>query len=173
MNVKEMPYSEKYANVLDSIKHEEFIQTFIEKHLGQPAVAEFEKICQERVKPIPEDASHEDKYEIAYGNWIWMGSSAFSFIRERMGEEGIKQFVHADVDHLKRKNASPALFLLRLIRAVSPGSAFTMTAKQTVYKLQWLSPYSVPELTRQRAVFSIPKCKILDFPNSEDMCVIG
>jgi hypothetical protein len=136
-------------------------------------VVEFLKICQERVKPIPEEASFEAKYEIAYSNWIWIGRSAFSFVRERMGEEGIKQFVLADVEALKRENATPALFLLRLIRVISPGLVFTMIAKQTVYKLQWLSPYSVPELTKHRTVLSIPQCKILDFPDSEDLCVVG
>ena len=90
-----------------------------------------------------------------------------------MGEEGIKQFVRAEVDALKHENASPALLMLKLVRAISPGLAFTMVAKQTTYKLQWLSPYSVPELTRHRTVFDIPRCKILDFSDSDDLCLIG
>lgn len=173
VEVKEMPASEKYTNVLESIKHEEFIKAFIEKHLGQPAADEYQKICQTGIKPITEEDSYEAKYEMAYGNWMWISSSAFRFIRERMGEDGIRQFIRADVEHLKQKNASLVLSMLSLIRVISPGSAFAMTAKQSVYKLQWLSPYSVPELTREKAVFSIPKCKLLDFPDSEDMCVIG
>jgi hypothetical protein len=32
--VKEMPYREKYTNVLDYIKHEALVPAFIEKHLG-------------------------------------------------------------------------------------------------------------------------------------------
>ena len=171
--VKEMSCSEKYANVLGDIKREAFVPAFIEKQLGESAAAEFQKICQEGVKPIPEEASLEEKYEIAFSNWIWMGRSAFSFVRERMGEEGMKQFVRADVEDLKRENASPALFLLRLIRSISPGLAFTMVGKQIAYKLQWLTPYSVAELTRHRTVLSIPRCKILDFPDSEDLCVVG
>ncbi len=171
--VKEMPFSEKYTTVLDKIEREVLAPAFIEKHLGQPAVAELQQIYQKGVKPIPEEASLEEKYEIAYSNWIWIGRSGFSFVRERMGEDGIRQFVRAAVEAIKHQNASPALFLLRLIRAMSPGLAFTMVAKQTAYKLQWLSPYSVPELTRHRTVLSIPRCKILDFPGSEDLCVVG
>ena len=30
------------------------------------------------------EAALEEKYEIAYGNWMWMGGNAFSFVRERM-----------------------------------------------------------------------------------------
>jgi hypothetical protein len=140
--VKVMPYTKKYTNVQNYIAHEAFVAAFIEKHLGNQAVVEFRKVCQKNVKPIPEEASSEAKYEIAYGNWIWMGSYAFSFIRERLGEDGIKQFIRADVEVLKRENASPAMILLRLIRAISPGLAFTMVAKQTVYNLQWLCRFA-------------------------------
>ena len=172
--VKEMPIVEKYTNVLDHIKYEEeLVPGFIEKHLGKPALEDFQKVCRERVKLVPEEASPETKYETAYSNWMWMGRCAFGFVRERLGEEGIRQFVRADVEALKRENASPALVMLTLIRKISPGLAFTMIAKQTTYKLQWLSPYSVPELNKHKAVFDIPKCKLLDFPDSDDLCLIG
>ena len=74
---------------------------------------------------------------------------------------------------LKRKNAGLTLFILGLVRAISPGSAFTMTAKQMAYQFQWITPSSLIELTRDRAVFDIPRCKVLDFPDSEDICLIG
>ena len=125
------------------------------------------------VKPIPEDASFEDKYEIAYSNWIWMGGTDFNFIRKRLGEEGVEQFKRTEVKVLKRKNASPALLFLRLVRALSSGLAFKMIANQMVYQLQWVNTYSVSELTPDRAVLDIPRCKILDFPDSEEICVIG
>ncbi len=173
VKVREMPYSEKYINVQDSIKHEALVPVFIEKHLGKAAVADFQKVCQERIKPIPEEALPQEKYEIAYSNWMWTGKCAFGFIRERMGEEGMKQFVRVDIEALKHENASPALLILKLIRLISPGLAFSMFSKQTTYKLQWLSPYSVPEMNRNKVIFDIPQCKILDFPDSDDVCLIG
>jgi hypothetical protein len=63
--------------------------------------------------------------------------------------------------------------MLKVIRAFSPGAAFEMTAKQMGYQLQWLTPFSVPELTRHKAVLNIPRCKILDFPDTEDICLVG
>jgi len=172
--VKEMPYEEKYAQVIDNMKLDEtFILTLVQKHLGDQAVAELKTTWQEGAKPIPEGASFEEKYEIAYSNWIWMAKSAYSFIRKQMGEEGIKEFERAEVEALKRKNAGPALFLLGLIRAFSPGSAFTMTIGKMVYQLQWLTPFSVSEMTRHRAVLNIPRCKVLDFPETEDLCLVG
>jgi len=174
VKVKEMPYSEKYTIMLDNMKlGDTLIPSFVQKHLGNQAVVELQGIWREGVKPIPGDASFEEKYEIAYGNWIWRGKSTFSFIGKQMGEDGIEQFKRAQVEALKRKNAGPALFLLRLVRALSPGSAFKMTANQMTYRLQWITPFSVSELTRHRVVYDIPRCKILDFPDSEDLCVIG
>ena len=172
--IKEMPYSEKYAKVIDSMKFDEtFILPFVREHLGDQAAAEIKKTWQEGAKSIPETASFEEKYEIAYSNWIWLAKNTFSFIRKHMGEEGIKRFERAEVEALKRKNASPALLVLKLVRIFSPGTAFTMTSKQMGYQFQWLTPFTVPELTRHRTVFNIPRCKILDYPDTEDMCLLG
>jgi hypothetical protein len=172
--IKEMPYSEKYAKVMDSMKFDEgFILPFVREQVGEQAVAEIKKTWQKGAKSMPETASFEEKYEIAYSNWIWLGKNTFSFIRKHLGEEGIQRFERAEVEALKRKNASPALLVLKLVRLFSPGTAFTMTSKQMGYQLQWLSPFTVPELTRQRTVFNVPSCKILDYPDTEDMCLLG
>jgi hypothetical protein len=172
--VKEMPYNEKYDMVQDSIKlSETFVPSFIKTHLGDQAVAECKKISQEGIKPIPAESSFEEKYEIAYGNFIWMGKSNLRFIREHMGEDGITQFKRAEVEALKRKNAGPALFILGFIRGISPSSAFTIINKKFAYQLQWITPFSVSELNRDRAVIDIPRCKVLDFQDSEDICRIG
>ena len=172
--VKEMPYEEKYSMVIDNLKyHENVIQPLIGELFGDQAAVELKKTSQEGLNPIPEGASFEEKYEIAYGNWIWSGKSVYELIRKKMGEEGIKKFERPNVEALKRKNSSPALFILGLIRIFSPGLAFIMTAEKMAYQLQWLSPFSISELTKKRAVLDYPRCKILDFPATEDMCLVG
>jgi hypothetical protein len=174
VKVKEMPYSEKYAKVIDNMKFDEtFILPFVQKHLGDQAGAEIRKTWQEGMKSIPAGGSFEEKYEVAYANWIWLAKNIYSFIRKRMGEEGLKKFERAEVEGLIKKNANPALFMLKVIRAFSSSTAFGMTAKQMAYQLQWLTPYSVPEITHTKAVLDIPRCKILDFPDTEDICFVG
>jgi hypothetical protein len=174
VELKEMPYSEKYTNILDNMRiFDTFVPLLVQKHLGDQAVVELQRIWREGFKPIPEDAPFEEKYEIAYGNYIWQGQNSFSFTREKLGEEGIEQFKRVCIEALKRKNAGPASAFLKLVRALSPGLAFTMMARQMSYWLQWLTPYSISELTRDKAVVNIPRCKVLDFHNSDDMCVIG
>jgi hypothetical protein len=171
---KEMPYNEKYAKVIDNMKFDEkFILPFLQKHLGEQAVGVLKETWQKGVKSIPESASFEEKYGLAYGNWICLAKSTYRFIREQLGEDGIKKFERAEVEALKRKNAGPALFVLKLVRLFSPSTAFSMTSKQMGYQFQWLTPFSVPELTRHKAVLNIPRCKILDFLETEDICFVG
>jgi hypothetical protein len=174
VSIKEMPYSEKYAKAVDNIKFDKsFILPFVQKNLGNQAVGELKEIWQKGSVIIPEEASFEEKYEAAYGNWIWLAKNIYPFIRGHMGEDGLKKFERAEAEALKKKNASPALLILGFIRLFSPLTAFGMTCKQMGYQFQWLTPFSVPELTRKRAVIDIARCKILDFPDTDDMCLLG
>jgi hypothetical protein len=174
LTVKEMPYRVKYKMVLDSIKlMQTLVPAFEEKHLGERAVFEQQEMWREAIKPITKDASNKEKYEIAYGNFIWMAKNNLSYIRKHMGEDGITLFIRAEVEALKRKNAGPALFFLKLMRIISSRFAFTMINKKFSFQLQWITPFSVSELTKDRAVFKIPRCKILDFQDTEDVCFIG
>jgi len=171
--VKTMPYSEKYAIVLDKIKpNDVLISPFIQKHLGEQALVELQKIWKEGVKPVPEDASDEEKYEIAYGNLMWRAKSNLKFIRKHLGEDGIEQYKFAQVEELKRKNSGPALLMFGLLRAIAPRTAFTMIAREMAYKLQWLTPFSFVELTKTKALFNIPRCKVIGFPDMEEVCIV-
>jgi hypothetical protein len=173
-NFKEMPYQEKYEIVMDNIDFaEELMPAFVKDHLGAQAEIELRALYQEGIKPVPDESSFEEKYETAYGNWAWIAKSDFNFLRKHMGDEGIELFVRADVEALKRKNANPSLFFLSLIRAISPRTAFKMTAREFSYQLQWITPFSVEEMTPNRAVFDIPRCKIIEHPESDDLCNIG
>ena len=172
--IKEMTYSKKYKLVQDTIHLMQiFIPAFIRKHLGDQGVDEHQKIWQEGIAHVPDEASIEKKYEIAYGNFIWMAKSNLSYIKKHMGEDGINQFKPAEVEALKRENAGPALFFLYLIRAISPSSAFKMVNKNFSYQFQWITPFSISEFTRDKVVFNIPRCKILDFQDTEDICQVG
>ena len=172
MSIKEMPYNEKYTIMLGNI-NDTFVPSFVQKYLDNQAVLELQRIWEEGIKPIPEDTSFEEKYEIAYSNWIWMARSNYTFVREKLGEDGIEKLKRAEADALKRKNASPALLLLNLIRAISPSTAFKMIANKFSYQLQWITPFSLSEMTQNRVVYDIPRCKILDYPDTEDLCIIG
>jgi len=171
--IREMSYKEKYAKAITDMKfNEEFTLPFVEKHLGKRATDELIKAWGEEMMPIPGGATLEKKYDVAYSDWIWMTKSTYEFIRERMGEESIKEFERAHIEALKKKNLLQAVSL-KLVRLFLPGTAFTLIVKQIGYELQWRTRFSFSELTRERAMVDIPRCKILDFPNTDDICLVG
>ncbi len=173
IKIKQMPVKEKYALLLATVKQDSFTPDFIEEKLGRQAREEYQEETRKVSKPVPQNASEKEKYDIEYGNWISTGGVAFDFIRQRLGEDGLKQYIRADVEAIKRANASPVFLLLKLIKLVAPGTAFKLMANQMAYKLQWLTDYSVSELSRSKVIMEIPHCKVLDYPGGEVSCVIG
>jgi hypothetical protein len=75
VKIKEMTYKEKYSMVLNNMKIEGPGLAFIEKQLGNQAVTDLQKECQKGIRPIPENASDKEKYEIASSNLAWMGGT--------------------------------------------------------------------------------------------------
>lgn len=171
---KEMSYKDNYKNILGYTKLlAAFIPPLVEKYLGKDGMIEVGKIWQEGLKGIPVNASYKEKYELAYANWMWKWSSAFDFAQTHLGESGVEEFKLADLEALKNKNSGLAMVLLNFIRTLSPGSAFLMIAKQMANEFQVFTPFSISEISKQRAKFNIPKCKILDYKGGESSCTIG
>ena len=174
VELKTMSYSDKFGRLLDTMEMEkDFIIPFVSMHLGRHALEDLHAIWNEGVNRIPDDASYADRYEIAYGNWVRMAKSSYHFIRERMGDIGIKQFERAHIDALKKKNAGLSIALLKIMHSVSPGTAFMFIARQIFYEIQWFTPFSLIELSPEMARIDIENCKILDFPDTDDLCSIG
>jgi hypothetical protein len=171
VKIKEMPYKEKYSMVLSNTKIEGPGLAFIKKHLGSQAVTDLQNEFRKGIKPIPENASDKEKYDIASSNLAWMGGTKYSFVQSRLGEDGINQCVLVDVGFLKTVTPRPVVLLVSLIRAVSPGAAFTMMTKQMAYKWQYGGPTSISEISRNRVVMEIKPCNMLNFPGGESMCI--
>jgi len=174
VKIKEMPFAEKYAHVLEYTKLlETFVPPLLRKRPGDKAIMELKSRWDKAVQPIPDGASDETKYEIAYHNWIRQWEGALNLVRAELGEEGVEEFTRADVDTLSKENSGPALLLLKVMQTLSPNFAFSLTAKQMAYQLQWFTPFTVPELTGKKAVLHVPSCKILDSPEGEVACKVG
>ncbi len=48
-----------------------------------------------------------------------------------------------------------------------------MIAKKMSYQFQWITPFTIFEISKNRALIDIPSCKILDYPGTDDICLIG
>lgn len=174
VTIKEMPYGEKYEKVIASIRLlDTIVLPLVKKHQNEQGVEKLKEVWRGGSKEISEDASFEEKYEMAYSNWIWMWGRTFKFVRERLGENAVEEFKRAAVEALKQENSSPVLFLLRVMKALSPEFVFRSIAKTMAYQMQFLGPYSVSELTGRRLVISLPHCKILNYQGGDDACLVG
>ncbi|MDT8307552.1 MAG: hypothetical protein RRC07_16585 [Anaerolineae bacterium] len=174
ITVKEMPPREKFELAEQNLAMvRRAARAFVHDHLGPAAVQEMENRWQEGTVASPDGASSAEQYEAAYANLMHTGRTAYGFVREKLGEEGVEQFGQAEANALIEDNASLALWMLALIRAFMPGRAFKMTAEQFAYKFQWLTPFTVAELSEQRTVYDIPACKILDYPGTDDLCHVA
>lgn len=173
VEIKEMPYEEKYSTVLDFAKLVEgFVLPLVEKELGAQKVLELKSIWQNETQTIREDMSYEEKYEIAFGNGVRKEASAFNFLRDNLGDKGIEEFKSNDLEALKRKMSGPALYLFKLVRALSPQTAFRMLAKQFAYLNQAFGPLTVSELSGSRLVMTLHPCKPLNYTGSEVFCTV-
>jgi hypothetical protein len=174
ITVKNMPVSEKLDHVLEnSDLYEAFLPEFLARHVDDQAMIELRKRWNEGVRPVLPGTPVEDQYELAYANWIWKAQTNINYIREKLGEEGLCLFEEAEVQALKRLNNSPALWMLALVRLISRAAAFKMTAENLAYQLQWLTPLNVVELSDEKFIAQITRCKILGYPGCEDVCQIG
>jgi hypothetical protein len=67
--------------VMEELKFEEtHLFPFIQKTLGDQAVADLKKAQQEVLKPIPQDAPFKQKYETAFSNWVLFGGVTFNLL---------------------------------------------------------------------------------------------
>jgi hypothetical protein len=174
VELKEMPFHEKFEATLDFIDfYESFVPVFVRERLGDEAEVDLRRRWREGTELVSEDASAKERYESAYRNFISMARTNFAFIREHMDEDGMSEFVETEVEALKRHNASLTVTILNLIRTVSKSTAFKMLVNQSAYDLQWITPGEMTEFSAERAVIAIPSCKILDYPDTDDICYIG
>ena len=174
VETKQMPFHEKHKMVLDYHKGLELeVLPLVKDRLGERQVEEIKRIWQEEVKPIPKNASSEEKYDIAFDNWLTNWGTAHRFIIENLGEEGLEKFKESAVEFINSTIPLPAVRTLKIMKKIIPGASFKMIAEKIAYQTQVFTPFSVSELTDKKLVMDIPKCKVLDHPNGEDFCKLG
>lgn len=172
--IKVMPFEEKIEKVKENIDFAEQITgEFVRDKIGNRAFAELYTCWKDGQKTIPRETPVDQQYEIYYSNWINTGVENFRYIREHLGEEGLKQYERHFVEALKQKTVNANLILLSVLHLFSPAIAFRIIARAFAYQLQWMTSYKVPELNNHGAVLDIMHCKVLQYPDTKDICQIG
>ena len=170
VEIKEMPYQEKYDEILKYIDvTESFAIPLVKEELGKEKVKELQDLWKKESEPIPECASNKERYEIAYSNFMRNWVSAHNFMRENLGEYGVKKFMSAAIEGWKRRYSSDAL-LLKIVGSVTRKTAFQTLAKKLAYKLQVFSPFIVSELDGNHMILTVHPCKIPEMPEGPAFC---
>jgi hypothetical protein len=172
--IQEMPDKEKFQFVeRNRAMVQRCARRLVQEQLGVEELAELERRWRAGEHQPAAGASWNERYETAYDNFIHTGKTIYAYMREQMGEEGVSLLQDAEVEALKQENGGPAIWMLSLLRALLPGRAFKLTAEQFAYQLQWITPFALETLDAGSAVYEIPRCKILDDPDTDDLCFIG
>ncbi len=175
VEIKEMPFDKKYQGVLEGIDIlETFASATVREGLGSQKENELRNIWKSQSTAIPETASAEEKYRIAYLNWLRNWESAYIFVNSKLGEKGLENFRNASVAEWTRRNKGAALQLFKFMRAIAPNTAFKTFGKQMAYLWQsYFSQMSVQELTGDRMVLDVKNCDFLALEGCTHPCTVG
>ena len=170
VKVKEMPYIEKYNEILGMFKIlESFAPQLVKEELGVEKLNELQNIWKQETAPITKDASDKEKYDVAHRNFIHNWVSANNIMIKYQKEVGAKKFMHAAIAGWNQKYVNQAL-ILKTMRSISSKTAFKRLANRLAYQLQAFSPFSVTELTDKHMILTIAPCKILETQEGNNFC---
>jgi hypothetical protein len=168
-----MPYNEKYEGVQTYVDIlEDFAPKLVKDQMGETEEEELREIWKKESEPIPKDASDQEKYEIAYSNFMKNWMSAYDFMKTHKGEDGTKRFMQAAIGGYRRKFSGSAV-TLKIYSTVSRKKAFKALSKRLAYSLQVFSPFVVTELDDKRMVLKVSPCKIPKTPRGGDFCALA
>ena len=168
--VQQLPYSEKFESITNYMKiTESFALKLIREELGGEKEGELLTRWKKDSEPISDDASDQEKYEIAYRNFMRNWVSASNLMEEHQGEIGHAKFMRAAIAAFRQKYAGSAR-VLKLVGGLSSKSAFKSLLGRLAYDLQVFSPFIVSELNENRLTLKVEPCKILKTQVGNDFC---
>lgn len=172
--MRDMPDKNKYRAVSRSMRTaSQYVPAFMRQHLSQEAAREFQDGWRDSIDRLPRNKTCAEKFDLAYLNWIRMAKSTYGCVRTNLGEEGIRQFERAEIDTLEQRSGPLIMSLFAILRKIAPGLAFRLVAKRLAYEMQWSTPLRIEHLSADKLVVQVPRCRILGFEGTEDLCLVG
>jgi hypothetical protein len=170
---RQMPYREKLEGIirLDKLVGA-FAPRVVEEELGKEKLQELQTSWETQTESIPAEASEQEKYEIAYRNFLKKWVAANKLMRKYKGEFGTSKYMNAAIAEWKKQHSHTSL-TLKIMWRISPETAFQKLAKRLAYSLQMFSPFTVTELDEKRMTLSVNPCKIAGLPTGDDFCVMA
>src|SRR5512136_1899108 len=122
VEIKEMPYHEKYHGILDLIDLvKDFAPKFVKEELGEEKSDELLKRWERESVPIPREFSFETKYDIAHRNFLQNWITALDFVAEHRTVSTDK-YMKVAIDAWAKKESTSVLGL-KIFRGFSSKEA--------------------------------------------------
>ncbi len=172
IEIKPMSFDEKLTNIQ---KYEKNIRSYtrrvVKQELGKEKLEELETLWKQNSQPIPTDAKTEEKYEVAYKNYLQTYVTGEHFMAKYKGHFGVAEFNRAAINSMRKTGATRSNVLAKTMMSVTPKMSFQMIAKEMAYRLQVFSPLTVDKLDENQMVLKLTPCKAAS--NSRDFCNVA
>jgi hypothetical protein len=172
IEIKKMTFNEKLRNIQ---KYEKNIRSYtlslVKDKLGKEKLEELETLWKNNSQPIPTDAKDEEKYEVAYKNYLQTYVIGEHFMAKHQGDFGVAEFNRAAIKSMRKTGATPSNVLAKTMMTITPKTSFETIAKELAYRLQVFSPFTVDQLNESQMVLKLTPCKIAS--NSRDFCNVA
>ena len=168
---KQMTFNQKLTSILSFTDIvEKFAPHIVQSELGEENLNELRNLWKQGTQPIPAEAPDNEKYEVAYRNFMYKWVSANKLMRVNKGEEGASIYMKAAISGWKKKYSRSA-FMFKILTGISPKRAFRLLSNRLSYELQVFSPYTISELSERHMTLDIRPCKIIKNQDGIDFCV--
>jgi hypothetical protein len=172
IEIKQMSFGEKLTNIQKYEKNiRSYTRSVVRQELGKEKLDELETLWKKNSKPIPTDAKIEDKYDVAYKNYLQTYVIGEHFMAKYKGDFGVAEFNRAAINSMRKTGTTPSNVIAKTMMAVTPKISFQTIAKELAYRLQVFGPFSVDQLDKNQLVLKLAPCKIAS--NSQEFCKVA
>lgn len=172
IEIKQMTFSEKLRNIQRYEKNiRSYTASLVKDKLGEEKLKELEALWKKNSRLIPADAKDEEKYEVAYNNYLQTYVVGEHFMVKHRGDFGIAEFNRVAINSMRKTGATPSNMLAKTMMTFTPKASFKTIAKELAYRLQVFSPFTVEQSDENQMVIKLDPCKIAS--NSRDFCSVA
>jgi hypothetical protein len=169
IEIRQMTFNEKLRNIQKYEKNiRSYTKSLVKDKLGKERLEELETVWNKNSKTIPSNAKDEEKYEVAYKNYLQTYVIGEHFMAKCQGHFGVAEFNRAAINSMRKTGTTSSNVLAKTMMAVTPKTSFQTIAKELAYRLQVFSPFTVDQLDENQMVLTLTPCKIAS--NSRDFC---
>ncbi len=172
IDIKQMPFAEKLKNIETYQKSiQSYAISLVKDELGKERLEELQALWDKNLRPIPSEGTDEEKYNVAFENYLQTWVIAHDFMARYEGDVGKAKLMRAAINSMKKKASASSTLLAKATRSIAPKTSFQTMAKDLAYRLQVFSSFTVDQLDKNQMILTLTPCKIA--ASSQDFCNVA